>query len=422
MRGPRSVFGSPLRGPFRTERTCPMNKHTTPPIELRYQYRLRVNTRRRALLDETWAACRVVWNTSHGRWLDLYRHEGVTLTEAENHAELTDWRAAKDWLRAVPVTPQQQTIIDYHRTVRAFYDKSHPGRRPRFKKTGTHHTARWTTRGFKVTGTGTGQRGDRLSLALPGGREEIPVVWSRPLPSEPKSVTVYRCPEGHYWASFVVRAEVEHVDLPPVDGGLDMGLTTLVTSNDGRGDVPNPRYAKADRARLCRVDQRYSRGLSDKARQRSARAHGKVARRRRDHHMRTARHVARSYNEIGVEDLRIRNMLANRRLSRAISDAGWGDWLACLEHQRRKIGQTVHYQDPRNTTQTCSECCTKTKCRLGLADRVFVCESCGLVLDRDVNAARNLVPGRMKPGRVLTTEDPGPCGDLGSASPRIPRL
>lgn len=412
-------------------------------IELRYRYRLRVNARRARLLDETWAACRVVWNTSLGRWNDLWRHEQVSFTETDNHAELTDWRSAKHWLAAVPVTPQQQTIIDLHRSIRAFYDKTHPGQRPRFKKTGTHHTARWTTRGFKVTGTGGGTRGDRLSLALPGGREEFPVVWSRPLPSEPKSVTVYRCAEGHYWASFVVRVPVEVVDLPDRNTGVDVGLNVLAASSDGDGDIPNPRFSRRERAMLRRVDQRHGRGIrdqrpSEKTRRRRARAHGKVARRRLDHHHKTARVVARSYAEIGVEDLRIKNMLANRHLSRAISDAGWGMWLACLTHQRRKIGATVEVRDPRNTSQTCSDCGVKAKRRLGLSDRVFVCEECGMVLDRDRNAARNLEPGRTISttgldevalarvgcaGRALTAVSPGTlAGVPGSESPRIPRL
>ena len=409
-------------------------------IELRYRYRLRVNTRRRALLDQTWAACRMVWNTALGRWEDLYRHEGISIRGVEMAAELTDWRGRYDWLRAVPVTPQQQTIRSLDKAIAAYFDRSNPAGRPRFKRKGTCHTAEWNTNGFRVTGTG--QRGDRLSLALPGGREEIPVVWSRPLPSEPKSVQVYRCPEGHYWASFVVRVEPEPVDVPDRNTGLDVGLNTLVaTSHDDDSDVPNPRFSRADRKLLRRVDQRAGRGRrdqrpSEKTKRRRARAHGRVARRRLDYHQKTARQIARSYREIGVEDLRIRNMLANRHLSRAIADAGWGQWVACLEHQRRKIGRTIEYRDPRNTSQTCSECGTKAKSRLGLADRVFVCEECGMVLGRDRNAARNLEPGRqevvpagMSPpsggragGAATACKSVDPCEGSGSQSTRIPRL
>jgi putative transposase len=397
-------------------------------IELRYKYRLRVNSRRAALLNETFAACRFVWNTSVGRWNDLWRHESVNLSEKDMHAELTDWRCTYDWLAAVPVTPQQQAIIDLRRSIRAYFDKSNPAGRPKFKKKGTTNSARWTTRGFGITGTGLGLRGDRLSLALPGGREDIPVVWSRALPSEPKSVTVYRDAEGYWWASFVIRVEPETVNLPQRNTGLDVGLTVLVTASDETGDVPNPRFSRKERKALARHDKRQGRGRRDqqvsaKTKQRRARAHGRVARRRLDHHHKTARRIARSYAQIGVEDLRIKNMLANRHLSRAISDAGWGIWLGCLEHQRRKIGETVEYRDPRGTTQNCSDCGTKTKTRLGLSDRVFVCHECGAIKDRDRNAAHNLEPGRTRPGVALRACKPvEPCGVPGSLSHGIPRL
>lgn len=396
-------------------------------IEVRYKYRLRVNTRRAALLDQTWASCRFVWNTSLGRWNDLWRYEQTSYTEAANHRELTDWRSRFDWLADVKITPQQQTLIDLHRSIRAFCDPKHPARRPRFKKRGTVNSARWTSRGFSVTGTGLGQRGDRLSIALPGSREHIPVVWSRPLPSPPKSVTVFRCAEGHYWASFVVRIETEHVDTPAANTGVDVGLNTLAATSDDSNDVANPRFSRREQKLLRRHDQRQGRGrwdqrISKRTAQRRARAHGRVKRRRLDYHHKTARRIARSYTEIGVEDLRIKNMLANHNLARAISDAGWGQWIACLEHQRRKIGRTIEYRDPRNTTQTCSNCGAKAKHHVGLGQRTFHCDACGMVLNRDRNAARNLEPGRTQPGRVLTTEDLEPYGEPGSASPRIPRL
>lgn len=91
-------------------------------------------------------------------------------------------------------------------------------------------------------------------------------------------------------------------------------------------------------------------------------------------------------------------MVRNRYLARSISDAGWAKWATILEHQARKAGSTVVRMDARNTTQSCSDCGTKAKVRLGLRDRVFCCQSCGLVLDRDRNAARNLDPGRAEPG------------------------
>lgn len=185
--------------------------------------------------------------------------------------------------------------------------------------------------------------------------------------------------------------------------GVDVGLTTFATTTDPDHDVANPRFAQRSTRELAAAHRRLARceqgsRCREKAKRRLARVHATVANRRRDHHHKTARHLAAAFDRIGVENLRIKNLLANHCLARAIADAGWGEFVSILEHQARKAGSEVVRMDPRNTSQTCSGCRTKAKSRLELADRVFCCHNCGLVLDRDRNAARNLDPGRAEPG------------------------
>ncbi|MHB1711918.1 MAG: hypothetical protein ACYCV7_11030, partial [Acidimicrobiales bacterium] len=123
--------------------------------------------------------------------------------------ELTDWRSRFEWLAAQPSVPEQQVLRDLFASVSAFFDKSNPAGRPNFKKRRCDYgTARWTKNGFKLGGTGHGSTGDRLEVATATGRRPLRVVWSRPLPSTPTSVTVYRDKGGRWWASFVVRVEV----------------------------------------------------------------------------------------------------------------------------------------------------------------------------------------------------------------------
>ena len=154
-------------------------------MEARYTYRLRVNEAQARSLQEVFDSCRFVWNTALGRWSDLWRHEEIRMGFADMSRELTDWRSRFDWLAAVPVTPQQQVLRDLDKSIRAFYDKDNPGRRPRFKRKRSHATACWNHNGFALDA-------GRLSVAVAGGRTHLRVVWSRPLPSAPRSVTVYR--------------------------------------------------------------------------------------------------------------------------------------------------------------------------------------------------------------------------------------
>jgi putative transposase len=366
-------------------------------MEARYNYRLRVNEVQARSLQQVFDACRFVWNTALGRWSDLWRHEQIRLGFADMGRELTDWRGRFDWLAAVPVTPQQQVLRDLDRSIRAFYDKKNPAGRPRFKRKKSHATASWNLNGFALDA-------GRLSVAVAGGRARLRVVWSRPLPSAPKSVTVYRDAAGRWWASFVVRVEPDPVGVTGQDTGVDVGLTTFATTEYADADVPNPRFARAAAKALARSQRNLARKQKGsrnrtKAKTVVAKVHARVANQRRDWHHKQARTLARRFDRIGVEDLRITNMVRNRHLARAIHDAGWGGFLAVLDWQARKAGHEVVRLDPRNTTQTCSGCGAKAKHRLGLADRIFACSECGLVEDRDRNAARNLNPNRRdKPG------------------------
>jgi putative transposase len=368
-------------------------------MEARYTYRLRVTPAQARSLQEVFDSCRFVWNTSLGRWRDLWRYEGLSLSWVETAAELTDWRSRFDWLAAVPVTPQQQVIRDLGKAIRAFFDPKNPAGRPRFKKKGSHSTASWNANGFSL-------RQGRLAVAVAGGRTLLRVVWSRALPSVPKTVTVRRDAAGRWWASFVVRVEPENVGATGATTGLDVGLTSFATTEFPDADIPSPRFARHAAKALARSQRNLSRkdkGSHNRAKAKTATAKvaAHTASQRKDWQHKEARKLAQRFDRIGVEDLRIKNMVRNRHLSRAISDAGWGDFLAALDWQARKVGHEVVRLDPRHTTQTCSGCGVKAKHRLGLAERTFLCDECGLVEDRDRNAARNLNPDRWdKSGRV----------------------
>ena len=410
-------------------------------IQVRYNYRLRVSPAVAVLLKEVFDACRFVWNQALGRWDDLWRAEGLSYTYKDANRELTDWRGRFEWLSAQPSVPQQQVLRDLFKSVSAFFDKANPAGRPKFKKKNAYKTARWTTLGFSVTGTGGGAPGDRLSVATRVGRAEIPVVWSRLLPSAPTSVTVYQDATGHYWASFVVEVAVPETPLPATGRttGLDAGLTTLGTVVDEWMDVENPRHLKRAASDLKRKRRSWSKKTSEKhkeaARLRVARAERKVADTRSDYHHKQAGRLLAYYDVVGYEgDLAPKNMMRRakprpdpdkpgsylhngqsrkRGLNRSTADAAWTQFLFVLAFQAVKLAKFAIPYPKSGTTQDCSECGTKAKVRLELKDRVFVCGQCGYEAPRDRNSARNLDPRRRGwSGRgVEGSRTPSPAGD-----------
>ncbi len=313
-------------------------------VEARYRYRLRVGPAQAKALQGVFDTCRFVWNQALGRWGDLWQHEGERVYYGDADKELTDWRGRFDWLAEQPCVPQQQMLRDLYRSISAFFDKANPAGRPRFKaRKAGYATARWTRNGFGVSGTGAG-RGpdDGLCVAVAGGRIPLRVVWSRPLPSAPSSVSVYRDRAGRWWASFVVRVETPEAPLAPTGraSGLDVGLSTFATAEDPGADVANPRFARTAAKALARSQRNTARKAKGskgraKAKAQAARVAARVANQRADFHHKEARKLVAAYDRIGIEDLAVKNMSARGKgrhkagLNRSIADAGWG-LVTCL--------------------------------------------------------------------------------------------
>jgi putative transposase len=157
--------------------------------------------------------------------------------------------------------------------------------------------------------------------------------------------------------------------------------------------VENPRLHRRGEKQLAKAQRRVSRRKKGSHRRRKAvgalqRAHQTVKRQRADFHHKVALHVLRQYDTIYLEDLQVANMVRNHRLAKSISDAGWAQFRAILEAKAACAGRRVVAVPPAYTSQDCSGCGERVPKSLSV--RTHVCTQCGLVLDRDENAARNI--------------------------------
>lgn len=209
--------------------------------------------------------------------------------------------------------------------------------------------------------------------------------------------------------------------------GVDVGLTTFATTEDPDSDVANPRFARSAAKALARSQRNLARKTKGskgraKAKQHKARIEARTKNQRADWQHKAARNLVATYDRIGVEDLKVKNLSAKGKgwhkagLNRSIADAGWAQFRAVLAWQAAKAGKTVVKLNPRDTTQRCSSCGAKAKPRIELSDRVFSCRCCGLVLGRDRNAAANLNPDRygVPAGGTETAGTAVPVGDDGN--------
>lgn len=197
-----------------------------------------------------------------------------------------------------------------------------------------------------------------------------------------------------YYAQFcldVVRTETITPSQKAV--GLDVGLNHFYT--DSQGDViENPRHLRKLERKLKKLQRKVSKRKKGSANRRKAvkrlaRKHLKISRQRKDFAVKTARYVVRSNDLIAYEDLQVRNMVKNHKLAKSISDASWSMFREWVEYFGKVYGKVTIAVPPQYTSQNCSTCGTLVK--KTLSTRTHCCGHCGTVLDRDHNAALNIL-------------------------------
>jgi putative transposase len=398
-------------------------------MQMRYRYRIEPTVAQERMLAQVFGCCRVVFNDALRVRDEAYRR-GVKLSDSEiQRLVITQAKKTveRGWLAEVPSVALVQAVNDSRRAWRNFFDSRSGARRgrhlgrPRMKSRKDHRQS------FRLTRIGFSVRGDgRLFIAKVG---PVRLRWSRELPSEPSSVTIIREPDGHYYASFVVDVPVSPLPQVSREAGMDVGITrlaTIATTDGTRADIPNPKYLSRGLRKLRTLEREKARRQKgsknrDKARRRVAIAHGKVARARRDYQHKQALALARENQVIYVEDLNIVGMVQNRRLARAISDAGWGQFLRIIGEKADRYGRTVHTVSRwLASSKTCSTCGHRLD-QLELHIRQWTCPACQVAHDRDHNAAEViLAAGRAERRNASHTSGRDRASDPGGAPVRPP--
>ena len=356
-------------------------------MKLRYQYRLRPGSHAVTRLRHEYTLTRWVWNEC----VHQYR-SGNRPTAAKLDKLLTAARQSASWLREGSSVVQQQEIRTYATALNHSFQV--PGRgRPRYKSAKRNGlvSLNYTRRGFSIIG-------NRLRLA---GGVTLPVVLSRPLPSEPTSVRVYEDAAGWWWASFVVEVEPDKKTHHPSSSsvGIDWGISTTATTTDPDltlqfRDVAarQARYIKSQQRRMAlhrKQRDAAEKKAYDRARKATARAHKRAAWQRKERARKWAQKVATTHRDVAVEAFRPKFM-AKSTMARKMHVAAIRSLRDELAYAvSRSGGRMVEVPAPY-TTMTCSNCGARAKHRLPLSQREFCCPTCGFECDRDVNAARNV--------------------------------
>ncbi|MFG2039327.1 RNA-guided endonuclease InsQ/TnpB family protein [Dactylosporangium sp. NPDC048998] len=357
-------------------------------VKRAFKYRCYPTDAQAAELTRTFGCVRKVYNLALAARTEAWTQRQERINYNATSAMLTAWKKTGElaFLNDVSSVPLQQALRHLQVAFTNFFAKR--ARYPSFKtKKRSRKSAEYTTSAFRY-------RDGKLTLAKMA--EPLHIVWSRPLPegAQPSTVTVSQDAAGRWFVSLLCQEVIAAVAAPNAAVGIDAGLDNLLTLSTGE-KISNPRHERRDRARLARAQRKLSRreqGSANRARarRRVARIHARIADRRRDHLHKLSTRLVRENQTIVIEDLAVRNMVKNRPLARAVSDAAWRQFRTMLEYKAEWYGREVIAVDRWfPSSKLCSACGAMAE-QMPLHVRTWTCR-CGTVHDRDVNAARNLL-------------------------------
>lgn len=352
-----------------------------------FKYRLYPSKAQIRQLESVRETCRRWYNLCLEERKTAYEERGENISRFDQIGRVKEYRAVNPWAAQVNSQVLQDVVDQLDRAFGAFFRRVRTGEKPGYPRFKGRN--RFAGFGYKQYGNGFKVDGRRLRLS---GIGRVAVRWHRPLEGRVKTLRVVER-AGKWYAFFA--CEVEPQPLPPTgqDVGIDVGLTSLITTSDNE-KVAHPKWYQRTQRKLRRLQRQVARrklGGNNrvKAVRQLQRHHARVVNQRKDFLNKLAHRLIQRYDRIALEDLRISSMVKNRHLAKSILDASWGYLMERLTSKAAEAGRQVYLVDPRNTSKTCSGCGVLFA-NLTLSDRWVTCR-CGLSLDRDHNAAINML-------------------------------
>ncbi|HKW22760.1 MAG TPA: RNA-guided endonuclease TnpB family protein [Ktedonobacterales bacterium] len=355
-----------------------------------YRYRCYPTPVQAAVLARTFGCARFVYNWALRLRTDAYYERHERLSYVDLSTALTDLKRQDRtvWLTEVSSVPTQQALRHLETAFRNFF--AGRAKYPTFRKKRGRQSATYASTAFRWDA-------EQRDLTLAKMDAPLHVHWSRPLPNgaTPTTVTVSRDTAGRYFVSILVEEDIAPLPATMGQVGIDLGLHDVVVLDSGE-KVGNPRFFQADEKRLAKAQRRLSKKKlgsknRDKSRRKVARIHARIADRRRDFTHKLSTRIIRENQTICIESLHVKAMAKHPTLAKAIHDVGWGEFVRQLEYKADWYGRTLVKIDRWYPSSKRCYACGHVLDALSLDIRHWTCPACGVVHDRDVNAAKNIL-------------------------------
>lgn len=362
-----------------------------------YEFRIYPSDEQKVLLAKHFGHTRWVYNYALSKKIQHYKHTGKTLSRYDIQADLPVLKKTEEtaWLKEVNSQSLQAVLIHLDTAYNKFFMKS--GGFPKFKN-------RKSKQSFEIPKNLTANF-ESGYIELPKFKEPIRTVFHRQFVGEIRTCHIKRSNAGSYYVTILVEDGVELPSKPEITKetaiGIDVGIKSFAVTSEGE-EVANPRHFVTCQRRLASVQRSFSRKIkskkkgdplsknAEKQKLKLQLLHEHVANQRKDFLHKVTTRLIRENQTICIEDLNVKGMMANRKLSKHIGDAGWGMFFQFLRYKSDWYGSNiVSIGRFEPSSKTCSKC-GYIKHDLTLKDREWTCPVCGEHHDRDVNAAINI--------------------------------
>ncbi|MDJ0741909.1 MAG: RNA-guided endonuclease TnpB family protein [Xenococcaceae cyanobacterium MO_167.B27] len=367
-------------------------------------------------LSQVMGCARWWWNYALNLCNQTYKDTGKGLGRTALNSVLPQLKKAEEteWLGECYSQVLQSTTLNLTKAFKNFFEKR--AKYPRFKSYHGRQSAQYPQNCLIVEG----------GLKIP----QVGIIKAsihRLFDGKLKTVTISKTPTGEYYASLLFDTEQEEPEVVIAGKviGIDLGIKDFAITNDNEktSKYPNPRYIKKHERNLARKQAKLARKKKgsksrQKARRLVARVHERISNARQDFLHKLSRKIVNNNQVVVIENLNVKGMVRNRKLAKAISDAGWGMFTNFLDYKlKEKGGLLLEIDRWFPSSKTCSSCLYQMS-DMPLEVRQWTCPSCGTHHDRDENAAKNIRTEGIRILSVLGTRTAASRGDVRPRSGR----